>query len=68
MKKQFTLNLDALVAIVIVFAMACSFMFYQRYQYADLLEEHVQLQWEVQDIKINVNYCGAMLAQCKASK
>lgn len=68
MKKQFTLNLDSLVVIAVVFLLAFSFIIYQRHQYLDLLEEHVQLQWTTQDLQINMNLTKAKLDQCSESK
>jgi hypothetical protein len=68
MKKQFTFNLDALIVVSIIFFVAISFIGYQRYQYSDLLEENVQLQWKAQDLEINVNYLKAKLAQCNELK
>jgi hypothetical protein len=64
MKKHFTLNLDALLVITIIFLLAFSFIIYQRNQYSDLLEEHVQLQWLAQDMEINTILLKAKLKQC----
>jgi heme/copper-type cytochrome/quinol oxidase subunit 3 len=68
MKKQFTLNLDALVVITLVFLLAISFIGYQRYQYNDLLQEHVQLQWGTQDMEINLDIAKAKLERCNVSE
>lgn len=65
MKKIFTLNFDALLVIAVVFLLAFGFIAYQRSQYSDLLEEHVQLQWQAQDLEINVNYLRIKLEQCR---
>jgi type II secretory pathway component PulK len=65
MKKFYKLNLDTLIVIAVVFIIAFGFIAYQRSQYLDLLEEHVQLQWQAQDLEINVNYLRIRLAQCK---
>jgi cell division protein FtsL len=65
MKKKFTLNLDALLVIAFVFLLAFGFIAYQRSQYLDLLEEHVQLKWQAQDLEINVNYLRVRLEQCE---
>jgi Na+/H+ antiporter NhaB len=65
MKKKFTVNLDALIVIAIVLLMAVGFIAYQRGQYTDLLEEHVQLQWQAQDSEINVKYLKVKLQQCR---
>jgi hypothetical protein len=64
MKKHFTLNLDALLVITIIFLLAFGFIIYQRNQYSDLLEEHVQLQWLAQDMEVNTNSLKAKLKQC----
>jgi cell division protein FtsL len=64
MKKSYSLNLDALIVIIIVFLLALAFIGYQRYQYSDLLEEHVQLGWKAQDLEINANYLKLKLEQC----
>ena len=68
MKKQYTLHLDALLVITAVYLLAFGFIAYQRYQYADLLEEHVQLQWKAQDMEVNVHYLSGMLQRCNESK
>ena len=64
MKKQFTLNLDALLVLAMVFLIAVGFIGYQRNQYSDLLEEHVQLQWFSQDLEIDAVYLKAKLKRC----
>lgn len=68
MKKQFTINLDALLAITIVIILAFGFMGYQRKQYVGLLEEHVQLQWSAQDVEVNVHYLKEKLRQCNGKQ
>ena len=64
MKKHFTLNLDALLVITIIFLLAFGFIIYQRNQYSDLLEEHAQLQWLAQDMEINTNLLKEKLKKC----
>jgi hypothetical protein len=64
MKKHFTLNLDALLVITIIVLLTFGFIIYQRNQYSDLLEEHVQLQWLAQDMEINIKSLKAKLKQC----
>lgn len=64
MKKQFALNLDALLVIASVFLIAVGFINYQRNQYSDLLDEHVQLQWLAQDMEVNAIYLKGKLKQC----
>jgi CHASE3 domain sensor protein len=64
MKKQFTLNLDALLVLALVFLITVGFMSYQRNQYSDLLEEHIQLQWSSQDLEVDVVSLKAKLKQC----
>jgi len=68
MKKSFTLHLDALLVITLVFLLTFGFIGYQRSQYTALLEEHIQLQWQAQDLEINVNYLKGKLEQCNEVK
>lgn len=42
--KKIGLHIDALAVIIIIFIMSFGFNFYQRYQYSDLLKEHLALQ------------------------
>ena len=65
MKKQFTLNLDALLLIAFIFLLAAGFINYQRSQYTDLLEEHVQLQWRAQNLDVNVVYFRTKFERCR---
>jgi hypothetical protein len=64
MKKKFSLNLDTLLVLASIFAIAVGFISYQRNQYSDLLAEHVQLQWFSQDVEIEVVFLKAKLKQC----
>ena len=64
MKKQLTLNMDALLILTLIFLTAIGFISYQRSQYSSLLEEHVQLQWVSQNLEINVGLLKAKLKQC----
>jgi predicted ABC-type exoprotein transport system permease subunit len=68
MKKSFTLHLDALLVIVLVFLLALGFIAYQRSQYSDLLKEHVQLQWDSQNLEANVSFLKVKLEQCGEQK
>lgn len=42
------------------------FNLFQRFQYADLLQEHTDLEWSAQDTGINLVYTRGLLKQCKA--
>lgn len=64
MKKEFTLHLDTLLVLGLIFLIAVVFINYQRNQYSDLLGEHIQLQWFSQDLEVNIVSLKAKLKQC----
>ncbi len=68
MIKKYTIHLDAIIVGAMVFLLAFAAIVYQRVQYTDLLEEHVALQWKVQDLEVNVPYLQGMYQQCLAAK
>jgi hypothetical protein len=61
MKKKVTLNLDAVIALILLFVFAFGFIAYQRYQYVDLLTEHTALLFEASDL----DYLRSQLTACK---
>jgi hypothetical protein len=65
--RKVVLHVDALVAIVVVFAASFGFNLYQRYQYASLLKEHTQLQWKAQDTEFNWKIVKGKLDKCAAA-
>jgi hypothetical protein len=65
--KKFELHMDALIAIVAVFALAVSFLIYQRHQYADLLQENVDLTWENSSLEADLVRMTARFDACKSS-
>ncbi len=68
MKKSFTLHIDAAVVLVLIFVLAFAAIVYQRWQYNNLLDEHIQLQWKAQDADVNVHYLRGMLKKYQANE
>lgn len=66
--KKATLNLDAIIVLVIVFAVSFGFNLYQRYQYRDLLQAKVDADWHAQNMKSSWIYTKGQLAACRASE
>jgi len=62
--RKFDLHLDALIAIVLVFALAASFIVYQRQQYAEVMQENIDLIWEVETMKADLQINAARLEAC----
>jgi hypothetical protein len=62
--KKLALHMDALVVIVLVFATSFGFNLYQRYQYSDLLKEHIGLQFQVLTMELGVAVKDAKLNKC----
>jgi hypothetical protein len=66
--KKFVLHLDALLIIILIFAISFGINLYQRVQYADLLEEYVEAETKAQNMEVNWNYVKGLLGQCQASQ
>ena len=62
--KKFDLHLDALIAIVLVFVLAVGFIVYQRQQYAEVMQENIDLIWEVETMKVDLQINAARLEAC----
>lgn len=62
--KQVTINLDAIAVITVVFMISVGLNLWQRHQFNDLLAEHVDSQWEAQDVKANLVYARRLLKEC----
>ena len=63
--KKLALHTDALVVIVIIFITSLGFNIYQRYQYSDLLEEHIGLQFQVLTLELGTTMKDARLKKCE---
>jgi hypothetical protein len=62
--RKFDLHLDALIAIVLVFVLAAGFIVYQRQQYAEVMQENIDLIWEVETMKADLQINAARLEAC----
>jgi hypothetical protein len=66
--KKFGLHLDALIAIIVVFILACGMILYQRHQFSGLLQESIDLAWENETLKMDVEYQTGLLDKCNSNK
>ena len=66
--KKIELHLDALITIVVVFVLAISFLLYQRYQYADVLQKNIDLTWDNEKLKVDLVVETNLLDKCKNEK
>lgn len=65
--RKFEIHLDALIVVIVVFALAAAFLIYQRYQYSNLLQENVDLVWENSNLEANLVLMTSQLEKCKSS-
>ncbi|MDH3689849.1 MAG: hypothetical protein OEU36_10265 [Gammaproteobacteria bacterium] len=66
MSTKVSISRDTSIVIVLVFLTSFGFNLFQRFQYADLLQEHTDLEWSAQDTGINLVHTRGLLKQCKA--
>jgi hypothetical protein len=59
--KKIGLHIDALAVIIIVFIASFGFNLYQRYQYSDLLKEHIALQQRTMGMEFSLASMDARL-------
>jgi hypothetical protein len=62
--KKFELHLDALIAVAVVLVLAGGFIVYQRVQYSELLQENIDLMWEVETLKVDLQTTASRLEAC----
>jgi len=62
--KKFELHLDALIAVVVVLILAGGFIVYQRFQYAEAMQDNVDLTWEVETMKVDLQTMAVRLDAC----
>ena len=65
--KKFILHIDALLVLALVFTISLCFNFYQRYQYSDLLQEHIVLQIDALKKDFSLSFTEVKLEKCNAS-
>jgi len=66
--KKIGLHIDAIVVIVIVFTASFGFNLYQRYQYSDLLKEHIALQQRTMGMEFSLASMEARLKTLENEK
>ncbi len=55
---------DTALFLVVLFLASVLFNAYQRFQYVDLLKEHVEVQWQAQNMEINWQYVNKKYERC----
>jgi Tfp pilus assembly protein PilV len=66
MARKFSLHLDALVAMLVVFASAIGFIAYQRQQYQAVAQESVDLQMKQVQLEVQITSLQAIEKKCAA--
>ena len=51
-----------------MFVLAISFLLYQRYQYADVLQKNIDLTWDNEKLKVDLVVETNLLDKCKNEK
>ena len=62
--KKFSLHIDALAVLFLVFLTSLGFNIFQRYQYSDLLQEHIKLQINAQVTDFSLSFMKVDLEKC----
>ena len=55
LKKVYSLHLDALLVLVLIFIISFGFNIYQKMQYSDLLQEFVDEKWKSADLQAQLD-------------
>ena len=66
MIKKFTLHLDAVIVIVLLFVVSLGFNWYQFKESQDLFQQNVDANWEIQDLKTNLMYLKSEYEKCRS--
>ena len=66
--KKVTIHYDAIAAVVVVLVVSLGMNIWQRHQFNELLAEHVDSQWEAQNVKANMVYARSLLKACDPAK
>jgi hypothetical protein len=62
--KKFELHLDALITIAVVLVLAVGFIVYQRHQYSKVMQENIDLTWEIETLKVDFQSIADRLDAC----
>jgi len=66
--KKFEFHLDALITVIVVFVLAIGFILYQRHQFSIVLQENIDLTWEVETLKVDFELKSRLLDRCEKIK
>ncbi len=64
MGKKVEVNLDTIITISAIYILLIGIVVFQRFQYSELFEEHISLQWTAQDAEFNVRILKKRLEKC----
>ena len=66
--KKFEFHLDALITVIVVFILAIGFILYQRHQFSIVMQENIDLTWEVETLKVDFELKSRLLDRCEKIK
>jgi len=66
MVKTVSISIDTIATVVLLVAVSCSFMLYQKHQFDDLMQEYVDLKWQSGNTEANLVIARNHLEQCRA--
>jgi hypothetical protein len=66
--KKFEFHLDALITVIVVFVLAIGFILYQRHQFSIVMQENIDLTWEVETLKVDFELKSRLLDRCEKIK
>lgn len=66
--KKVTIHYDAIAMVAVVLVISLGINVWQRHQFNELLAEHVDSQWQAQDVKANLVYTRGLLKSCDPVK
>ena len=66
MVKTVSISIDTIATVVLLVAVSCGFMLYQKHQFDDLMQEYVDLKWQSGNTEANLVIARDHLEQCRA--
>jgi len=66
MVKTVSISIDTIATVVLLVAVSCGFMLYQKHQFDDLMQEYVDLKWQSGNTEANLVIARNHLEQCRA--
>jgi len=66
--KKFEFHLDALITVIVAFILAIIFILYQRHQFSEVFQKNIDLTWDNETLKVDIELKSRMLASCENKK